>query len=39
MWYVWYANRKLDPLAEELRTTLAADAASTSAATEGGGAR
>ena len=27
MWYVWYANRKLDPLAEELRTTLAAEAA------------
>ena len=27
MWYVWYANRKLDPLAEELRTSLAAEAA------------
>ena len=25
MWYVWYANRKLDPLAEELRTSLAAE--------------
>jgi uncharacterized membrane protein (DUF485 family) len=23
MWYVWYANRKLDPLADELRTELA----------------
>jgi uncharacterized membrane protein (DUF485 family) len=35
MWYVWYANRKLDPLAEELRTTLAAEAAGGRAATEG----
>jgi uncharacterized membrane protein (DUF485 family) len=23
MWYVWYANRKLDPIAEELREDLA----------------
>lgn len=27
MWYVWYANRKLDPVAEELRDELAADEA------------
>ncbi len=39
MWYVWYSNRKLDPLAEELRTTLAAEAAGTRSATEGGVAR
>ena len=26
MWYVWYANRKLDPVAEELRAELAAEA-------------
>ena len=35
MWYVWYANRKLDPLAEELRTTLAAEAAGGRRTTEG----
>ena len=35
MWYVWYANRKLDPLAEELRTTLAAEVAGARPATEG----
>jgi uncharacterized membrane protein (DUF485 family) len=36
MWYVWYANRKLDPLAEELRTTLASEAAGARPATDGG---
>ena len=35
MWYVWYANRKLDPLAEELRTSLAAEAAGGRSASEG----
>jgi uncharacterized membrane protein (DUF485 family) len=35
MWYVWYANRKLDPLAEELRTTLAAEAAGGRPVTDG----
>jgi uncharacterized membrane protein (DUF485 family) len=35
MWYVWYANRKLDPLAEELRTTLAAQAAGGRTAADG----
>ena len=27
MWYVWYANRKLDPIAEELRDDLASTGA------------
>jgi uncharacterized membrane protein (DUF485 family) len=35
MWYVWYANRKLDPLAEELRTSLAAEAAGSRSTSEG----
>ena len=35
MWYVWYANRKLDPLAEELRTSLAAQATGGSATIDG----
>ena len=35
MWYVWYANRKLDPLAEDLRTSLAAEAAGGRSASEG----
>jgi len=35
MWYVWYANRKLDPLAEELRTTLAAESTGARSATDG----
>ena len=39
MWYVWYANRKLDPLAEELRTTLAAEASGARPAADGGVAR
>ena len=39
MWYVWYANRKLDPLAEELRTDLAAESPGGRSATEGGVAR
>ena len=34
MWYVWYANRKLDPLAEELRTSLAAEAVGDRSASE-----